>query len=72
MRKQRYSKLFKGIREDITSGLLKQPFSLQDVNLSCNNLLTKSPAFLGKHYLGNSGNYNVFFKRITKGKCALK
>jgi len=71
MRKQRKSKLFEGIVEGIKSKGLKEPFSVDDVNIYCNDLLKKSPAFLGKHSVGNPGKYSEFFVRISKGKYCL-
>ena len=72
MRKQRKSKLLDGIRNGIQTKKLTQPFSVDDVNQACNNLLVKSTAFLGKHAVGNPGGYTEFFIRNSKGKYSLK
>ena len=72
MRKQRKSKLVEGIKAGIISGKLVEPFSVNDVNQACLNLLEKSPAFLSKHCAKNPGKYTEFFIRESVGKYFLK
>jgi len=49
------SNLYAQIKIAVSSGKLKQPFTVADVNNACNGLLAKSPAFLSKHRLNNAG-----------------
>ena len=48
-----------------------QPFSVNDVNNRCSNLLLNSPSFLSKHAKGNPGGYTEYFVRMSKGKYKL-
>lgn len=62
------SKLFAQIKQAVSSGALKQPFTVADVNNACNGLLAKSPTFLSKHEENNPGKYHTYFKRVSTGK----
>lgn len=71
MEPNRKSKLYDGIRDAVSAKKLNEPFSVDDVNRNCNNLLSKSAAFLGKHSKGNPGKYSELFIRVSKGKYKL-
>lgn len=62
------SKLFSSIHLAVTEGNLKEPFSVNDINITCNNLLAKSRSFLSKHRKGNPGGYKVYFVQDNNGK----
>jgi hypothetical protein len=59
------------IQKAVSNTSLPQPFSVADVNRNCNDLLSKSPAFLSKHTKGNPGNYTPYFMRVARGKYKL-
>lgn len=65
------SKLFISINLAVTERKLKQPFSVNDINNACNNLLAKSPSFLSKHRKGNPGGYKVYFVQNSDGKYSI-
>lgn len=66
----RKSKIYIKIKKAVEDNRLKEPFSVSEVNNSCNNLLLSSKSFLSKHRDQNPGNYSVYFDRCknTKGK----
>lgn len=43
-----------------------EPFTVNDINKFCNNLLENSPSFLSKHCDGNPLNYTVFLKESVE------
>lgn len=67
----RQKKLYHQIKNGVTAGILKQPFSVKDVNKFLNNILLKSSAFLPKHCVDNPGNYSEMFIRVSRGKYKL-
>lgn len=62
------SKIVTTISIAIKNGMLKQPFNVNDVNLNCKNILTKSPSFLSKHRKANPCRYKVYFNQDSIGK----
>lgn len=67
----RQSKIVIEIKVAVTSGKLKQPFSVSDVNTACENILAKSSSFLSKHRKGNPGGHTEYFNQIQRGKYLL-
>lgn len=65
------SKLFITINLAVTEGKLKQPFSVNEINIACNGLLLKSRSFLSKHRKGNPGGYKVYFVQNDFGKYSI-
>ena len=61
------SKLFEIILKSYVNKHLKEPFSVKDINMVCNNILVKSPSFVSKHCEGNPGGYSEYFKRVSRG-----
>lgn len=45
------------IEKLVSSGSIKEPFTVDNVNRVGSNLLDKSPSFLSKHSIGNPGKY---------------
>ena len=68
----RQSNIFLTIKSSVITGKLKQPFTVADVNVNCNNLLAKSSSFLSKHRKGNPGGYTVYFVQGKDGKYSIK
>lgn len=64
-------KLHNAITKAVSTKKLMQPFSVNDVNNRCSNLLLNSPSFLSKHAEGNPGGYTEYFVRMSKGKYKL-
>lgn len=64
----RQSKIFRDINAAVQGGKLKEPFNVSDINITCDNLLAKSPAFLSKHRTDNPGGYKVYFVRTNAGR----
>jgi hypothetical protein len=62
------SKIVSAIINAVSSGRLKQPFNVNDVNKCCNNLLLKSPSFLSKHAKNNPGGYSAYFIKVARGQ----
>ena len=61
------------IREAVSSGKLKEPFSAKDVHEACPTIpLNTCRTFLPKHRVGNPGNNTELFIRIEKGVYNLK
>jgi hypothetical protein len=65
------SKLFTSINLAVTEGKLKEPFSVNEINITCDNLLAKSRSFLSKHRKGNPGGYKVYFVQDKNGKYSI-
>jgi len=61
------SEIFNRISEAVRNHSLTEPFTVNDVNIECDNFLAKSPSFLSKHCKDNPGNRKVYFERVNKG-----
>ena len=61
------SRIYNSIKKCISNDHLKEPFRVSDVNRCCNEILKKSPSFLSKHRVGNSGGYREYFVRLEIG-----
>ena len=59
------------IQKAVANKSLPQPFSVAGINRNCNELLSKSPAFLSKYAKGNPGNHKPYFIRVARGKYKL-
>ena len=59
------------IQKALANISLPQPFSVAGVNRNCNELLSKSTAFLSNHAKGNTGNHKPYFIRVERGKYKL-
>jgi hypothetical protein len=59
------------IQKAVANKSLPQPFMVADINRNCNDVLSKSPAFLSKHAKGNPGNHKPYFIRVARGKYKL-
>ena len=66
------SKLFEIILKSYLNKQLKEPFSVKEINIVCDNILNKSPSFVSKHCEGNPGGYSEYFKRVSRGTYIIK
>jgi hypothetical protein len=65
------SKIHETIKTAVSKRILKEPFSVNDINRHCKDLLSNSKSFLSKHCKDNPGNKTIFFIRKMRGKYIL-